>query len=75
MASVMTVRQVCAYLKVHQSTIYRLLKRSAIPAFKLGSDWRFNVESIDAWRLGLDNYNGIEPEGKTWRSELNPDLR
>jgi excisionase family DNA binding protein len=48
---VMTVREVSAYLKVHPSTVYRLLKRNQIPAFHMGSDWRFNVESIDHWRL------------------------
>jgi excisionase family DNA binding protein len=38
---------------VHKSTIYRLLKGNAIPSFKIGSDWRFNVDEIDAWRLKL----------------------
>jgi excisionase family DNA binding protein len=47
--NVMTVREVSAYLKVHPSTVYRLLKHKQIPAFHMGSDWRFNVESIDRW--------------------------
>jgi excisionase family DNA binding protein len=46
---VMTVREVSAYLQVHPSTIYRLLKRHQIPAFHVGSDWRFNIEEIDRW--------------------------
>jgi excisionase family DNA binding protein len=48
---VMTVREVSAYLHAHPSTIYRLLKRHQIPAFHVGSDWRFNIEMIDTWRL------------------------
>ena len=48
---VMTVREVSAYLKVHPTTIYRLLKHNQIPAFQVGSDWRFNVESINSWCL------------------------
>jgi excisionase family DNA binding protein/PAS domain S-box-containing protein len=51
---VLTVKDVAAYLQVNQTTIYRLLRQSAIPAFKLGGDWRFNVESIDAWRLDAE---------------------
>ena len=51
---VMTVKEVSAYLKVHPSTIYRQLKSGRLPAFRVGSDWRFNVESIDRWRLGHD---------------------
>jgi len=27
-----------------------------LPAFKVGSDWRFNIESIDRWRLEQDTY-------------------
>jgi excisionase family DNA binding protein len=53
---VMTVKELSDYLKVHPSTVYRQLKRGALPAFKVGSDWRFNVESIDRWRLGQDNF-------------------
>ena len=51
---VMTVREVSAYLRVHPSTIYRLLKHRRIPAFQVGSDWRFNIEAIDHWRLQLE---------------------
>ena len=39
--NVMTVREVSAYLRVHPTTIYRLLKQDQIPAFHVGSDWRF----------------------------------
>jgi excisionase family DNA binding protein len=49
MGTVMTLEEVAAYLRVHESTVYRLLKAQSIPAFKLGSDWRFNQESIDKW--------------------------
>jgi excisionase family DNA binding protein len=46
-----TVKELSSYLRVHPSTIYRLLKRGEIPGFKLGSDWRFNLEAIDRWRM------------------------
>jgi excisionase family DNA binding protein len=55
---VMTVKELSDYLKVHPSTVYRQLKRGQLPAFKVGSDWRFNVESIDRWRLEQDSFNG-----------------
>jgi excisionase family DNA binding protein len=47
---VLTVQEVSSYLRVHPSTIYRMLKRNQIPAFRVGSDWRFTVEAIDQWR-------------------------
>jgi len=48
-APVLTVNELCDYLKVHSSTIYRLLKTGQLPAFRVGSDWRFNVEEIERW--------------------------
>ena len=49
-APVLTVTDLSNYLKVSPSTIYRLLKTGQLPAFKVGRDWRFNVEEIDRWR-------------------------
>ena len=46
---VLTVRELEKYLHCHRSSIYRLLKLGEIPAFKIGSDWRFNKEEIDRW--------------------------
>ena len=48
---VLTVTELAEYLRVHRSTIYRLLKARKIPAFRIGFDWRFNREHIDEWRL------------------------
>jgi excisionase family DNA binding protein len=50
-AKVLTVSELSEYLRVHRSTIYRLLKKGQLPGFKIGSDWRFNVEAIDQWRM------------------------
>jgi len=46
---IMTVAELAAYLRVHPSTIYRLLKAHKLPGFRIGSDWRFNIEDIDRW--------------------------
>jgi len=45
----MTSDEVAQYLHVHRTTIYKLAKRNKIPAFKIGTDWRFNREAIDEW--------------------------
>jgi excisionase family DNA binding protein len=49
MATILTLAEVAQFLRVHPSTVYRLLKQGAIPAFKLGSDWRFTREAIESW--------------------------
>jgi excisionase family DNA binding protein len=48
---ILTLRQVAEYLKVHESTVYRLVYRGELPAFKVGYHWRFKLESIDCWCL------------------------
>ena len=46
---VLTAGEVASYLRVSLSTIYRLLKSGDLPAFKIGSDWRFNRTHIEEW--------------------------
>jgi len=47
---VFTLKEVAEYLNVHPDTVRRYVKRGELPAFKIGTDWRFNKESIDRWR-------------------------
>ncbi len=54
MANVLTLEELASYLRVHPSTVYRMLKKGQIPAFKVGSDWRFNLEAIDHWRTAAE---------------------
>ncbi len=46
---IMTVSSLADYLHCHPSTVYRLLKERTIPAFKVGSDWRFQRAEFDQW--------------------------
>jgi excisionase family DNA binding protein len=50
-SSILTIQDIAEYLRVHPSTIYRLLKKRQLPAFKVGRDWRFRREEIDRWRV------------------------
>jgi excisionase family DNA binding protein len=38
LARALTVDEVADYLRVSRSTIYRLLRRNQLPAFKIGND-------------------------------------
>jgi excisionase family DNA binding protein len=64
-AKVLTVNELAQYLRVHRSTIYRLLKKGQLPGFKIGSDWRFNVEVIDDWRMRQGSGLLAEEQAKT----------
>jgi len=55
---VLTAGEVAAYLRVSLSTIYRLLKTGDLPAFKIGSDWRFNRLHIEEWLRSRSQVDG-----------------
>ena len=50
--NVLTVVELADYLRVHSSTIYRLIRCGSLPSFKVGSEVRFVRNDIDRWRLG-----------------------
>ena len=45
----MTIDEVAAYMQVSRFTVYRLAKGQALPATKIGRQWRFQKEEIDQW--------------------------
>ena len=46
---ILTVSEVSGYLRIHPTTLYRLLKKGQLPAFKIGNDWRISVKAVDKW--------------------------
>jgi excisionase family DNA binding protein len=46
---IMTVNEVAAYLHVHPTTVYKMMKRKELPGFRIGSDWRFHRTDILRW--------------------------
>jgi excisionase family DNA binding protein len=49
MDNILTLEEVAELLRVSPSTIYRLLHNSKMPAFRVGSDWRFRQEAVERW--------------------------
>jgi excisionase family DNA binding protein len=45
----LTIEEVAKYLSVDKFTIYRLMTKKKLPAFKVGHQWRFKKEMIDSW--------------------------
>jgi len=56
--NLLTAVQVAEYLKVDKFTIYRLVAQKKIPAFKVGSQWRFQKGMIEAWLMRNSNFHG-----------------
>jgi excisionase family DNA binding protein len=57
---ILTVEELGRYLRVHTSTIYRLVERSELPAFKVGKNWRFNLKEIEQFMVNLSTRRAEE---------------
>ncbi|HQF63820.1 MAG TPA: helix-turn-helix domain-containing protein [Anaerolineaceae bacterium] len=44
-----TAEEVSNYLRIPQSTIYKLAQDKVLPGFKVGKHWRFRRETILEW--------------------------
>ncbi|HHU2627226.1 methylation-associated defense system helix-turn-helix domain-containing protein MAD1 [Escherichia coli] len=51
----MTVKDVASYLKLNERTVYRMATSAKIPAFKVGTSWRFKREDIEKWIVEQKN--------------------
>ena len=44
MNNIVTVKEVKNFLKLSESTIYKLIASREIPAFRVGDSWRFDMD-------------------------------
>jgi len=47
--TIWTVKEVAEFLKVNVVTVYKLIREDGLPAFRVGSEWRFVRESVEEW--------------------------
>ena len=45
----LTVEEVAERFGVNATTVYRLVHRGQLPAFKIGNQWRFSEARLEEW--------------------------
>jgi excisionase family DNA binding protein len=73
---VLTLEQAARLLRLHPSTVYRMVKRGEIPAVKIGRVWRFSTETLQDWlrdRAGGDM--GVRKRERSLGKREDPILR
>ena len=45
----MTLRELAAYLKMPEKTLYRIAAEGKVPGFKVGASWRFRKSEVNKW--------------------------
>lgn len=58
----LTIDELAAYLKMGRTKLYTMAQRGDIPGNKIGSQWRFDREEIDAW---IKSGQAAKPEKKS----------
>ena len=48
---ILTTAEVAEYLHVSLATVCRLVRQGQIPAFRIGSDYRFYRDAIEKWMI------------------------
>ena len=46
---ILTAEEVCGYLKLPRSSLYKLAREKGIPAFRVGRHWRFKKDKLEKW--------------------------
>ena len=46
---ILTIKEVAQFLKINERTVYRLANSGELPAFRVGTSWRFTQADLDAW--------------------------
>jgi excisionase family DNA binding protein len=64
---ILTAKEVAEYLNIHPLTVHRYAREGRIPAFKIGTDWRFHKKYIERWIREKSVYNA---EGKERRKSI-----
>jgi excisionase family DNA binding protein len=62
---ILTIPELAELLKIARKTVYVLVQRGEIPAFKVGGQWRFSRGAINTWidarSAGMDRFSVSEP--------------
>jgi len=59
---IMTAKEVAEYLNIHPLTVHKFAREGKIPAFKIGTDWRFHKKYIERWIREKVTYNASHRE-------------
>ena len=60
----LSVGEVAKKLCVNSTTVYRLAQKGYLPAFKVGSQWRFSGEQLDSWVVDQVTIEWLKAEQK-----------
>jgi excisionase family DNA binding protein len=71
----LTTEEVVAYLRVNAHTVYRLIQSGDLPGVRVGRQWRFRRQDIEAWLDGQRQSRGdLSAQGLPERTNGEPGI-
>lgn len=61
----LSIEGVAKRFGVNPTTVYRLAQRGALPGFKVGSQWRFKRDLLEAWTADQVTLEWLRSEKRT----------
>jgi len=55
-SQVLTTKQAAEFFQIHPLTINRYAREGKIPAFKIGSEWKFHKKQLARWIKDRSRY-------------------
>ena len=46
---ILTVKELSDLLRLHPTTVYKLVRQGKIPSFRVGNEWRFRKDALMRW--------------------------
>jgi len=68
---ILTAKEIADYLNIHPLTVHRYARAGKIPAFKIGTDWRFHRKYIELW---IKDKLNSSSQGKQNKPAVSSDL-
>jgi excisionase family DNA binding protein len=72
LGEVLTLPEAAAYLRFSEADVVRLIDEQALPARRLGNEWRFSKTAIQQWLsqpLSKANQEGIWAFAGIWKDD------
>ena len=72
MKSYLTIQEVARHFGINVTTVYRLAQKGALPAFKIGNQWRFSPAMLEVWITDQVNYDRVQKEKDNEQKKSDP---
>jgi len=56
-----TAQNAADFLQIHVRTVTRMAKNGELPAFRIGTHWRFRPSDLDAWMRSRVSCSQLNP--------------